>query len=357
MIERISALKQSPAEITYLETWMNKVSRSFAVVVTSLEEPMNHYLAAAYLICRVIDNVEDCKAKSTWKRLRFEEIARLLHQPSMAKTILPIWDGEVWPGLSAAQRQIMTLVDGYPLWQIYSRFPAEVKRIITHWSLQMVEGMGRLEDPDSPPRFITWNKIQILANEYDYDQYCYIVAGTVGHMATELVILNYSLNGIIAQKLLHYSEACGRSLQKTNIVKDFKEDLDRGICYLPDEWLNEVGYSPLTLQGATPDWCRKVLMNVLSELQDACDYVLAVPYNLASYRMASLLCLLPAYQTILLTAHLHDNLFTPQHPQKISHEVFGQCIQDTQTMVTNNAAVSEYSLELTRAVEATFVGL
>jgi len=96
---------------------------------------------------------------------------------------------------------------------------------------------------------------------------------------------------------------------------------------------------------------------VLSELQDACDYVLTVPYNLASYRMASLLCLLPAYQTILLTAHLHDNLFTPQHPQKISHEVFGQCIQDAQTMVTNNAAVSEYSLELTRAVEATFVGL
>jgi hypothetical protein len=73
--------------------------------------------------------------------------------------------------------------------------------------------------------------------------------------------------------------------------------------------------------------------------------------------MASLLCLLPAYQTILLTAHQYDRLFTPEHPQKISREVFGQCIQDAQTMVANNAAVSEYSLELTRAVEAQFAGL
>ena len=146
----------------------------------------------------------------------------------------------------------MTLVDGYPLWQIYAQFPAEAKSIITHWSLQMVEGMSRLEESDSPPKFVTWNKIQILANENDYDQYCYIVAGTVGHMATELVILNYGLNGTIAQKLLQYSEACGRSLQKTNIVKDFKEDLDRNICYLPDEWLNEVGYSPLALARGNP---------------------------------------------------------------------------------------------------------
>ena len=67
---RISTLKLSPTEVTYLETWMNKVSRSFAVVVSSLEEPMSSYLAGAYLICRVIDNIEDCYAKSTWKRAK-----------------------------------------------------------------------------------------------------------------------------------------------------------------------------------------------------------------------------------------------------------------------------------------------
>lgn len=335
---------------------MNKVSRSFALVVASLEEPMSYYLAAAYLICRVIDNVEDCKSAPTWKDLRFEEIKQLLVRPSLAKSILPVWDREPWPGLMADQRQIMTFSDGLPLWQIYARLPHEVKSIISSWALKMVEGMMQLENPDMSS-WIIRNEIRILTRETDYDQYCYIVAGTVGHMVTELVILHYEMQGELAQKLLQTCEACGRSLQKTNIVKDFQEDLGRGVCYLPDEWLSQVGYMPLALQGSTRDWSQKVLVNVLSELQSATDYLLTLPYEVAGYRMASLLCLLPAYQTILMAAQQRGDLFTNEHPHKISHAVFSQCIQDAQTMLTDNAAVLEYSQEVTRSVNAQFAGV
>ena len=250
MTSKQSTFRLSAAEITYLDKWMNKVSRSFALVVASLEEPMCHYLAAAYLICRVIDNVEDCKSVPAWKDLRFEEIKQLLVRPSLAKLILPVWDGEPWPGLMADQRQIMTFSDGLPLWQIYDRLPHEVKSIISGWALKMAEGMMQLENPDMPS-WIVRNEIRILTRETDYDQYCYFVAGTVGHMVTELVILQYEMQGELAQKLLQTCEACGRSLQKTNIVKDFQEDLGRGVCYLPEEWLRQVGYSPLALQGST----------------------------------------------------------------------------------------------------------
>ena len=44
----------------YLAARMNEVSRSFALVVPSLEEPLDHYMATAYLLCRVADNIEDC---------------------------------------------------------------------------------------------------------------------------------------------------------------------------------------------------------------------------------------------------------------------------------------------------------
>ena len=57
----------SAADRLYLEKWMSKVSRSFAVVVAALEEPLSQRLAAAYLICRVIDNIEDCKSAPAWK--------------------------------------------------------------------------------------------------------------------------------------------------------------------------------------------------------------------------------------------------------------------------------------------------
>jgi phytoene/squalene synthetase len=50
----------------YLDTRMHEVSRSFALVVPLLEEPLNHYIAAAYLICRVVDNIEDCEQPFAW---------------------------------------------------------------------------------------------------------------------------------------------------------------------------------------------------------------------------------------------------------------------------------------------------
>ena len=49
-----------PLQRTYLTTTMGRVSRSFALVVPWLEDPLQDYIATAYLLCRVLDNIEDC---------------------------------------------------------------------------------------------------------------------------------------------------------------------------------------------------------------------------------------------------------------------------------------------------------
>jgi farnesyl-diphosphate farnesyltransferase len=347
----------SPGDAAYLQTWMDRVSRSFAVVVACLEAPLNSYMSAAYLICRVIDNIEDSKATKAWKRLRFAEVAQLLEKPSIAGAILPDWDAQVWSGINGEQRQIMTSLNTSQLWQLYDLFPAEVKSIIRTWSLRMVEGMSLLDEAGFLTRKAARDDVQILATQQDYDQYCYTVAGTVGYMATELVILQYGLGGEVSQALLGYCEPCGRGLQKTNIVKDFTDDLERGVCFLPDEWLREVEYAPLVLKGAAPNWIRKVLDNVLSELSLAVEYTLRLPYEVGDYRFASLLCLLPAYQTIYLAARQKEDLFTAGHPKKISRETFERCIRDAQSMVTNNAAIRQYSQELNSAIAREFSGV
>ncbi|RPI85426.1 MAG: hypothetical protein EHM41_10980, partial [Chloroflexi bacterium] len=190
----------------------------------------------------------------------------------------------------------------------------------------------------------------------DYNRYCYIVAGTVGNLATELVILHYRLSESVAKDLFANCEACGRGLQKTNILKDFREDLTRGICYLPDEWLSEVGYSPLYLEGAIKNWNRKVLDDMLAELRDATDYTLSLPYEAAGYRMSSLLCLLPALQTILLAAQNQGQLFTARHPSKISRQTFLECIMDAEKLVKNNEAILDYFQQLEYNVKLQFAG-
>ncbi len=113
----------------------------------------------------------------------------------------------------------------------------------------MAQGMSQLGDPAQQPYFVRRQGIDVLATATDYDDYCYYVAGTVGHLATELVIRQYQLADDVAHALRPYAESCGRSLQKTNIVKDFAKDLTRNICYLPDSWLSMVSYAPLALQG------------------------------------------------------------------------------------------------------------
>ena len=69
--------------------------------------------------------------------------------------------------------------------------------------------------------------------------------------------------------------------------------------------------------------------------------------------MAGLLCLLPAYQTILLAAQQQEKLFTTDHHVKISRQTMAQCLGDAQAIVADNVAIAAYSQQLERSVEAT----
>jgi len=66
--------------------------------------------------------------------------------------------------------------------------------------------------------------------------YCYRVASTVGLMSSE--ILGYSDKGA-----LRFAEAMGIGMQLTNILRDVKEDAERGRIYLPQEDLRKFDVS------------------------------------------------------------------------------------------------------------------
>ncbi|MFN2203319.1 MAG: squalene/phytoene synthase family protein [Caldilineaceae bacterium] len=333
-------------QVDYLSEWMQKVSRSFALVVPFVEEPLTHYLATAYLLCRVADNIEDCSQPIEWKQARFAELGALLDEPGQAASVLSSWADLEWPGLTGDERAIMQPEHGIPLWDIYANFPQSSRDIVRRWVQAMAGGMAQLGDTGDQPHFVSRQGIQILGDEADYNGYCYIVAGTVGYMSTELVIEHYGVDEEAAGRLRATAEACGRGLQKTNIVKDFAKDLARGVCYLPESWMREASYTPLALEGAPGKWSQHVIGNVLDELGDATKYLVALPYAAEGYRMASLLCLLPAYETLLLAAQKGQELFTAEHQVKISRQAMGQCLEDGQRLLHDNDAISAYSQEM-----------
>ena len=101
MYQMYDAFEPTSTATDYLQYQLNSVSRSFALVVPCVEPPTRHYLATAYLLCRVVDNIEDCSQPAAWKDDAFGEFLGLLSDPSLAGEVLASWDNQPWPGLTA----------------------------------------------------------------------------------------------------------------------------------------------------------------------------------------------------------------------------------------------------------------
>lgn len=336
----------------YLARYMNGVSRSFAIVAPEVDAPLADYLATAYLICRVVDNIEDTVKPFAWRQARFAEFSMLLSTPSARGRILGNWQGLDWPGLSDSEREMMTLRDGQALWQIYEELPGLVRAPIQRWAGVMASGMERSSNPSGGDFFVTRGDVRLPHSKQDYDLYCFYVAGTVGRMISELAISFYEVEERAARILIQGSDACGRALQKTNIVKDFAEDLERGYSFLPAQWLAEVDYAPLALHGVPHYWKTKVLLDVVDELEDSVNYVLALPQKAAGFRRAGLLMMLPAFETIRLAAQRLPMLFTPQHAVKISRAKMGQSVLRARQMAADDEAIQAYAGRMSRQIRA-----
>jgi phytoene synthase len=72
------------------------------------------------------------------------------------------------------------------------------------------------------------------ATAADLDLYCYRVAGVVGLMMTHVF-------GFRDDRCFPRAEALGRAMQLTNILRDVREDLDRGRIYLPQDAMADHG--------------------------------------------------------------------------------------------------------------------
>lgn len=74
------------------------------------------------------------------------------------------------------------------------------------------------------------------ATEEDLVRYCYHVAGSVGCMMAVVMGVDPA-----DEETLERAADLGIAFQLSNIVRDIREDLASGRCYLPREWLEEFG--------------------------------------------------------------------------------------------------------------------
>lgn len=325
-------------QANYVSNALTGVSRSFALVIPTLEEPLDHIVGVAYLICRVCDNIEDCVQSLEWKKERWVEMRLLLESSEQALEVLQHWETLDWPGLTDEERALMGR-GGEALWEIFAQLPKEDSAVVLKWVVEMAEGMEWMLSPESPQ--VQREGVAVLRDLNAFDRYCYYVAGTVGQMCTGLTTRYYGLSQENCQHLESLANAFGRALQKTNILKDFARDLQRGACYFPNTWMEKANNSPLRLEGAPRMWKAQVIRNILGELDDAVEYIASLPLEAAGYRTFCLRAVLPAYQTMICAVSKLDSLFTKSHQCKIDKSVMFQCLEDAEEFTKNNALLLE----------------
>lgn len=228
----------SDADIDWCHDAVEDVSRTFAITIDILEEPMSSAICVGYLLCRVADTIEDAQDISPDEQKRllstydsvldpdadvevdaFEELA--------APHASANEDSDDWGVVSNASRVLATF-ESQPRW---------IQHAVRPPVREMVQGMTQFID-----RYAETHGLRIQTLE-ELEQYCYYVAGTVGELITRLVCAGNS--DADERRLLDLAESFGLLLQLVNIAKDVYVDFqEENNVYLPVEWLREHGVSP-----------------------------------------------------------------------------------------------------------------
>jgi farnesyl-diphosphate farnesyltransferase len=211
-----------------LEQLLIATSRTFALAIPLLPEPARREVTLSYLLFRIADTFEDA---ATWPRERrieaLEQFALLLERPDPVATaeLSRRWGEEV-PCEQPSYRDLLAEVPAV-LDAFFALSPKAVELIRVH-TARTARGMAGFV-----ARVSDTGELR-LTDLADLQDYCYVVAGIVGELLTELFLLEHPVLAPVAAELRGRSRAFGEGLQLVNILKDSVSDATQGRLYLPE---------------------------------------------------------------------------------------------------------------------------
>lgn len=344
-----SAPTSPESDWAYCQKALMEVSRTFSQPIQFLPEEQGRALTVAYLLCRVADTIED----STGVEPRERDELFSLFQGVLRAEVTPdrltarFFEFE----LAEAPEVELDLLGSLP--RVMAVFAAQrptVRALTARWVSEMADGM-RLYGRRAEGREFT-----CLYTMTDLERYCYFVAGTVGHLITELfddaVARTRGIDSPTAlePQLREHAESFGLGLQMVNIVKDVTDDFERRVCYLPRELCKKQGFEPEELLAPeNREAARKVVVEVADRagehLDRALEYVVRIP---AEHHQLRLFCLLPLWMAVetLALARTSENVFVPNQPVKITREAVGRIIAECGALCRDDAALRRRYAEL-----------
>ncbi|WP_049894360.1 phytoene/squalene synthase family protein [Salinarchaeum sp. Harcht-Bsk1] len=225
------------SDLEWCHDAVQDVSRTFALTVDVLEEPMSSQICLGYLLCRVADTIEDASHLPPAEQValldRYDAALSSDTDVTMAQFRSEV---DEWLPSPAERNADWSVVANVPtVWATFEERPEAVRCAVVPPVREMVTGMGQFIE-----RYEDAGGLRI-ADRAELESYCHYAAGTVGTLITNLLTRG-DVGQDRSRQLYDTAGAFGLLLQLVNVSKDVYADFhEENNVYLPAEWLDAAG--------------------------------------------------------------------------------------------------------------------
>ncbi|KAK8622269.1 hypothetical protein V6N13_117192 [Hibiscus sabdariffa] len=304
---------------------LHKVSRSFALVIQQLDTQLRNAVCIFYLVLRALDTVEDDTS-----------IAADVKVPILIDFYRHIYNPD-WH-FSCGTKEYKVLMDQFHLVSTaFLELEKGYQEAIEDITLRMGAGMAK---------FIC-KEVETVA---DYDEYCHYVAGLVGLGLSKLFHV-YGSEDLAPDSL---SNSMGLFLQKTNIIRDYLEDINeipKSRMFWPRQiWskyakkLEDLKYEENSVKAV--QCLNDMVTNALLHVDDCLKYMSAL-HDPSIFRF----CAIPQIMAIGTLALSYNNIQVFRGVVKMRRGLTAKVIDRTKTMADVYGAFYDFSCMLKAKVD------
>ena len=215
--------EKEPASLRRCFDFLDQTSRSFYTVILELHPELLVPITLFYLVLRGLDTIEDDMTIPLDKK---EPLLRQFYETTEV-------EGWTFDGNGPDEKDRQLLVEFACVVEELGKIKPVYREIINDIAKKMGNGMADYANNAE-------HNVNGVNTIKDYDLYCHYVAGLVGNGLTRLFVESKLANPALLDRP-HLQESMGLFLQKTNIIRDVREDFDDKRRFWPKEiWSKHV---------------------------------------------------------------------------------------------------------------------
>ncbi len=335
------ARKASSSDWEYCLKILPGVSRTFALNIRELEGETFKSVLLGYLLFRIADTFEDNIFQGEEEKAgELKEFSNIFKGDKPLEERLKLYGNlrSRWKEESCERE----LVENGPLvLRCYFDILPEHREIIDPLISECSEGMADFQ----MRKLINKSGIFQMKDLKELEEYCYYVAGIVGVMLTGIFCQKGGLRKRRAE-LERFQVPFGLALQLTNIVKDYRRDIDRGWCYIPITVTERYRIDTFKIESFSPGKTRRLLGDMINfitpYLDSALKYIKILPVEERSVRMFCIIPFVLAYRTLAKIVMAEGD--------KVSREEVARIMKESREFSGSNTKLEKDYTEIKKAV-------